>query len=136
MLYRLVKHVHTKLEDGEWKPSSSAFLGRDYRVSVYRAALCNDDPGSLPSEEPGYVCCLITHEVRAIDSVKRDNVEGTKTEEYEVRVEAPPQEGNHRAHADIYSFPPAPSKTAQKNVFRLLREALADLARWDKRFGP
>lgn len=53
-----------------------------------------------------------------------------------MRVEATPQEGNHEAHADIYSFTLALSKTAQKNVFRLLREALADLARWETGFGP
>lgn len=116
MLYRLVKRAHKEPKDGEWKPSASAFLGREHRISVYRAALCNNDPSSIPTDEPGYVCRLITEQVRAIDSVRRDNPETGATEEYEVRVEATPQD--HIAHADIYSYPPAPNNNAQRNVFR------------------
>ncbi len=85
--------------------------------------------------EPGYVCRLIAGQVRGIDSVKRDNPEPDEPDKYEVCVEATP-EGNHEAHADIYSYPPAPNKSAQKTVFRLLREALADLASWEPGFAP
>jgi hypothetical protein len=136
VLYRLVKRAYKEPKDGgEWKPSSSAFLGRDYRVSVYRAALCKNDPNSIPTEEPGYVCRLIAQQVRTIASVKRDNPGSGETEKYEVLVEATPH-GNHEAHADIYTHPAAPTKSAQKNVFRLLREALADLAKWEPGFAP
>jgi hypothetical protein len=134
-LYRLVKRVHKELKDGEWKPSASAFLDPEYRISVYRAALCNNDPSRIPTGEPGYVCRLIAEQVRAIDSVKRDNPESGETEKYEVCVEATPQE-NNPAHADIYAHPPAPSKSAQRRIFRLLKDALADLARWEPGFGP
>lgn len=136
-MYRLVKHAHKELENGEWKPSVDAFLGGSaYRVSVYRAALCGNDPSSLPAKEPGYVCRLITEQVRAIDSIKRDNPETGATDEYEVCVEATPEEGNHIAHADIYLCQAAPNRSAQRRVFGLLKEALADLAKWEPGYGP
>jgi len=137
VLYRLVKLAHKEPGNGEWKPSANAFLGGSaYRVSVYRATLCGNDPSSLPAEEPGYVCRLIAGQVRAIDSIKRDNPETGETDEYEVCVEATPKEGNHIAHADIYLHRPAPNKTAQRRVFRLLKEALAALAKWEPGHGP
>ena len=136
-LYRLVKRAHKELESGEWKPSVDAFLGGPtYRVSVYRAALCGNDPSSLPAEEPGYVCRLIAEHVRAIDNIKRNNPETGATDKYEVCVEATPEEGNHIAHADIYLHRPAPNRSAQRKVFRLLKEALADLARWEPGYSP
>lgn len=134
-MYRLVKRAYKELRDGEWKPSVSAFLDPEHRISVYRAALCNNNPNNVPSSESGYVCRLITEQVRSIDKVKRDNPETGETETYEVRVEATPQE--HVAHADIYTYyPSAPSKRAKKNLFRLLKEALADVAEWEPGYGP
>ena len=133
-MYRLVKRAYKELKDGEWVPSTSAFLGgSSHRVSVYRAALCDYDPTSIPVEEPGYVCRLIAEHVRAI-RLKRDNPEGGDPETYEVRVEATPQ--YHKAHADIYTHPPAPNKSAKKTVFRFLKEALAERATWEPGFGP
>jgi hypothetical protein len=133
-LYRLVKLAHKELKDGEWKPSTSAFLGGSaHRVSVYRAALVANDPSSLPAEEPGYICRFVTEQVRAI-SIERDNPEGGDPEIYEVRVKATPQ--YHEAHADIYTHPPAPNNSAKKTVFRFLKEELADLAQWEPGFAP
>jgi hypothetical protein len=138
VLYRLVKRAHKELEGGEWKPSVDAFLGGSaHRISVYRAALCANDPSSLPAKEPGYVCRFIAGQVRAIDSIKRDNPETGGTDEYEVCVKATPEEGNHRAHADIYVRSPAPpSQSARRKVFGLLKEALADLAQWEPGYSP
>lgn len=129
-MYRLVKHAHKELKDGEWKPSTSAFLGGSaHRVSVYRAALVANDPSSLPAEEPGYVCRFVTEQVRAI-SIKRHG----DPETYKARVDATPQ--YHEAHADIYTRPPAPTNSAKKTVFRFLKEELADLAQWEPGFAP
>lgn len=137
MLYRLVKRAHKELEGGEWKPSVDAFLGGSaHRISVYRAALCANNPSSLPANEPGYVCRLVAGQVRAIDSIKRDNPETGATDEYEVCVKATPEEGNHTAHADIYVHRPAPNRSAQRKVFGLLKEALADLAKWEPGYSP
>ena len=137
MLYRLVKRAHKEVEDGEWKPIANAFLGGSaHRVSVYRAALCDNDPDSLPTKEPGYVCRLIAEQVRAIDSVKRDNPETGGTDEYEVCVEATPEEGNHIAHADIYVHAPEATRSARRRIFGLLKEALADLAEWEPGYSP
>jgi hypothetical protein len=136
VLYRLVKRAHKELENGEWKVSANAFLGGSaYRISVYRAALCGNDPSSLPTDEPGYVCRLIAEQVRAIDSIKRDNPDGT-ADEYEVCVKATPEEGNHIAHADIHLHKAAPNRSAQRKVFGLLKEVLAHLARWEPGYGP
>ena len=107
-----------------------------HRVSVYRAALCGNDPSSLPAEEAGHVCRLFAGQVRAIDSIKRDNPETGEMDEYRVCVEATPEEGNHVAHADIYLHRPAPNRTAQRKVFGLLKEALADLAEWEPGYSP
>lgn len=135
MLYRLVKRAHKELEGGEWKPTVDAFLGGSaHRVSVYRAALCGNDPSSLPASEPGYVCRLIAGQVRAIDSIKRNNPETGATDKYEVRVIATPE--HHFAHADIYTYPPAPNRSARRKVFGLLKEALADLAQWEPGYSP
>lgn len=134
MLYRLVKRAYKEFKDGEWKPSVSAFLGgSSYRVSVYRAALCDNDPSSLPAKEPGYVCRLITEQVRVI-VITRDNAEGGDPEVYEVRVEATPQ--YHEAHADIYTHQTAPNNSAKKAVFRRLKEELAEIAKWEPGFAP
>lgn len=136
-MYRLVKRAHKELESGEWKPSVDAFLGGStHRVSVYRAALIDNGPRSLPAKEPGYVCRFIAEQVRAIDSIKRDNPETGATDEYEVCVKATPEEGNHIAHADIYLHSTAPNRSAQRKVFGLLKEALADLAKWEPGYGP
>ena len=136
-MYRLVKRAHKEPEGGEWKASVDAFLGGPaHRISVYRAALCANDPSSLPANEPGYVCRFIAGQVRAIDSIKRDNPETGVTDEYRVCVQATPEEGNHIAHADIYLHAPAPNRTAQRKVFGLLKEALAALAEWEPGYGP
>ena len=136
-MYRLVKRAHKELEGSEWKPSVDAFLGGPaHRISVYRAALCANDPSRLPAREPGYVCRFIAGQVRAIDSIKRDNPETGVTDEYEVCVEATPEEGNHRAHADIYVHTSALSRNARRKVFGLLKEALADLAQWEPGYSP
>jgi hypothetical protein len=71
--------------------------------------------------------------VRGIDSITRDAAEGM--ERYEVRVEATPQPDNI-AHADIYLHRAAPTKSAQKAVFRMLKEELVRLAQWEPGFGP
>jgi hypothetical protein len=135
VLYRLVKRAHKELEGGEWKPSVDAFLGgAAHRISVYRAALCGNDPSSLPASEPGYVCRFIAEQVRAIASIKRKNPETGETEVYEVCVEATPE--HHIAHADIFTCSPAPNPSARRRVFGLLKEALADLAQWEPGYSP
>jgi hypothetical protein len=134
-LYRLVKRAHKELEVNEWKPSVDAFLGGPaHRISVYRAALCGNDPSSLPASEPGYVCRFIAGQVRAIDSVKRNNPETGETDKYEVCVEATPE--HHIAHADIFICSPPSGRSARRKVFRLLKEALADLAQWEPGYSP
>jgi hypothetical protein len=137
VLYRLVKIDYVELENGEWRPTQDAFLGgSERRISVYRAALVNNDPSSLPRREPGYVCRFTAGQARTIDRVKRTNPESGETEKYKVCVEATPEEGNHVAHADVYSHPPAPSNKARRDLFRLLKEALKDLAKWEPRYSP
>jgi hypothetical protein len=133
VLYRLVKRAYKELRDGGWKPSVSAFLDPNHRISVYRAALCGNDPSSLPANEPGYVCRLITEQVRGI-VITRDDPESGNLEAYKVCVKATPQ--HHEAHADIYIDRSAPTNNAKKKIFRRLKEELAEIAEWESGFAP
>lgn len=133
-LYRLVKRErgYTKLENGEWRPSSQAFLGgHKRRISVDRAKLCNNDPRHTQVEETDYVCRLVAVEVRSIDTVAKRTHKNEVIYRYEVRVDSTPKSEN-AAHADIYAY----LKVATKGAFRQLKEKLAELAEWEEGFKP
>lgn len=126
-LYRLVKPIYVKPENGGWHLSSQAFTHPSYRISVDRAALCGNDPAHTQVEESDFVCSVVAGAVRNITFVHKPP---TGEIEYSGRVDATPQPEN-RAHADIYVHP-----RATKGAFRKLQERLAQLARWENGFGP
>jgi hypothetical protein len=74
---------------------------------------------------------LVAGEVRSIDVGVKMRTKTEVEHYYEARVEWTPKDHNH-AHADIYAHPERPTRKA----FRLLKEGLAALAKWEPGFEP
>jgi hypothetical protein len=130
-VYRNVKEEYLEFEDGQWHLTRDAFLGgKKRRISVDRAKLCVDGPKHTQVGED-CVCSLAVTGVRAIDLGFKMTPKGKIEHRYEACVEATPRTDN-KAHADIYA---APEKVG-KRAFRLLQEALIELAEWPKGFSP
>lgn len=126
-----------EIRDGEWCPSSQAFLGGSKRcISVDRAALCGEDPTHTQVDDGDFVCWLNTGQVHSIDTVVKKDSKNQIVDTYEVRVESTPREGND-AHADVFAqLESAPTEIATKGAFRQLKEELAGLAKWVDDFAP
>lgn len=77
------------------------------------------------------ICRLVAEKVRNIDVGAKMTPGGEIIHRYEVRVDATPKSYND-AHADIYAHP----ERATYKAYRLLREALAALAKWEPGFSP
>jgi hypothetical protein len=72
LLYRNIKRAYWKRKkDGSFYLSTQAFTDPNYRISVYRAALCGDEPSHAQEEDEDYVRSLYAGDVRAIDTVIR-----------------------------------------------------------------
>ena len=112
---------------GQLKISSEAFRDRERKPSVDRAAVKNFNPALSKQNETDGVLSLITADVRAIGTVK------TKTQNADTTVHAvdviyDPTPDNP-AHSKIVVSPEFfGSKNKQRNVFKLLQLALAELA--------
>jgi hypothetical protein len=132
-VYRLVRDIYlVRLETGEWRPTKDAFLGGpEFRISVDRAKLRDNDPTPMLQDETDSICRLIVEQVRGIDVGSKMTPTGDEIHPYTVRVDATPTSWNI-AHADIYAHP----ERATKKAYRRLRDALSVLAEWEEGFAP
>lgn len=128
ILYRRVqagKNRKVPQPDGTFRLSSQAFGDPNYRPSVNRAELCDNDPAKVQLNPTDGVVSLLTYEVRATDTVILYN-QNRVIQSYNIDVEHVPEPDNF-AHAEIYMTPP----TRSQGVFRRLQERLARLAKWE-----
>lgn len=91
----------------------------------------NYEPEHTQVDETDFVCRLSTGRVRGINVCAKRDSKGRVVQPYEVCVDATPLPEND-AHADIYAHP----EKASGKAYKLLREALAALARWEEGFAP
>ena len=130
----LYRSVRGKLEEeysygpkGNLQISSEAFRDRDRKPSVDRAELREFNPVLSKLSETDGVVSLITADVRAIGTVKT-KIQNTDTTVHAVDVIYDPTPENP-AHSKIVVNPEFfGSKSKQRNVFKLLQLALAELA--------
>ncbi len=129
ILYRRIPHDKNflVLQDGKIRLSSQAFSDRNFRPSVDRASLRENDPRQTQRTLSDAVVSLITKDVRSIDYIVKASHEGY-FQSFDVDVEHVPIINDslgldNPAHAEIYIIP-----QCDKNVFRKLKERLAQLA--------
>jgi hypothetical protein len=134
VLYRrvLVGQNHYKLVDGSLRVSAQAFSDRKGAPSVDRAVLLGHDPRRARRSETDGVVGVVARDVRGLDVSKQ----GNPVIRYRIDVHPDPipesaDQPANPAHAEIRPAPPIESD----NVFRRLRQALAELAsrRWEIR---
>lgn len=130
----LYRSVRGKLEEeysygpkGNLQISSEAFRDRDRKPSVDRAELREFNPVLSKLSDTDGVVSLITADIRAIGTVKT-KIQNTDTTVHAVDVIHDPTPENP-AHSKIVVNPEFfGSKSKQRNVFKLLQLALAELA--------
>ena len=130
ILYRLVQPKYVEPNNGGWEIRSEAFKDRERRISVDRALFSGDPANTQVDKESDYICCLVAGEVRNL-TVTIDAPNGTVSERYGVCVDPAPLPHNE-AHAEIY----VKSNPSSKTPFRKLKYKLAELAEFEKHFGP
>ena len=112
---------------GKLKISSEAFRDRERKPSVDRAELKESNPSLSKRNDTDGIISLITADVRAIGTVKT-KIQNTDTTVHAVDVIYDPIPENP-AHSQIVVNPEFfGSKNKQRNVFKLLQLALAELA--------
>ena len=112
---------------GQLKISSEAFRDREREPSVDRAVLKEFNPALSKRNDTDGVVSLITADVRAIGTVKT-KIQNADTTVHAVEVIYDPTPENP-AHSKIVVIPEFfGSKNKQRNVFKLLQLALAELA--------
>jgi len=133
LLYRRVldnPDLYEVQDDGTVKFKTLAFSDVDFRTSVDRAKLCDNDPKRTAKKFPGSgVVSLVTHNIRAIDDIIQYDKDQTPIREFKVDVEHvpiinDPVELDNFAHAEIHTKPECPNR----RVFKRLRERLVLLA--------
>lgn len=133
LLYRAVQHGKGRVENinGKLRPTKDCFLDPSYKVSVDRAAKCGHNPAYTQRHSSDYICCLRAAQVRAIQTVVRQNIDGSQSQPYlvDVRPDAIPE---NPAHALIFADPQIESD----KVFRRMKAALVLLAAWEPNFAP
>jgi len=124
-LYRRVQfgRDHYTVEQGVVRISSQAFSDSEFKPSVDRAILRDNNPRNAMKAATDGILTLVASDVRSIP-LQRFNPDV----EYLVDVlpdaiENDPELPDNPAHAKICTTPPC-----EKNVFRRLKEALAQLA--------
>jgi hypothetical protein len=130
----LYRSVRGKLEEeysygpkGNLQISSEAFRDRDRKPSVDRAELRKFNPALSKLSDTDGVVSLMTAEVRAIGIVKT-KIQNEDAVVHAVDVVYDPTPENP-AHSQIIVKPELfGSKSKQKNTFKLLQLALAELA--------
>lgn len=112
---------------GQLKISSEAFRDREREPSVDRAVLKEFNPALSKRNDTDGVVSFITADVRAIGTVKT-KIQNADTTVHAVEVIYDPTPENP-AHSKIVVIPEFfGSKNKQRNVFKLLQLALAELA--------
>lgn len=112
---------------GKLKISSEAFRDRERKPSVDRAELKEFNPSLSKRSDTDGIISLIAADVRAIGTVKT-KIQNTETTVHAVDVIYDPIPENP-AHSQIVVNPEFfGSKNKQRNVFKLLQFALAELA--------
>jgi hypothetical protein len=133
ILYRRVPDdpdLYKLQEDGTVIFKTLAFTDVDFRTSVDRAKLCDNDPRRTAAPVPGSgVVSLVTSDVRAIEDVIQYDKKQKPLVVFEVDVKHvpiidDPIEPDNPAHAEIHTKPECPNRS----VFKRLREKLVLLA--------
>jgi len=91
-------------DDGTIKVTSQAFSDREFKTSVDRAKLCNNDPKYTLGTKLGMVVSLVAGEIRKIDDVRRNDPRGRTIQQFKIDVEPVPSRRNV-AHAEIHAIP-------------------------------
>ena len=135
ILYRRIpagRKLYNYRTDGTIKISSMAFTDREFRVSVDRAKLCNNNPGYTMGDEPGGVVSLVARDVRGIDDLARNDPKGRLIRQFKIDIEPAPLQSNP-AHAEIYAIPEFTDTDAQGAFHRLCRRLarLAEARHWE-----
>jgi hypothetical protein len=131
-LYRNVKRAYLKPLNGSFRPSSQAFTDPNYRISVYRAILCGNDPSHAQVKKTeDCVRRLITGEVRAIGTVIKYDSRRNPVQHHAVCVDPAPEPGDP-SHAEIYADP----QITSPRIFAKLQEALVWMGDWAEGYGP
>jgi hypothetical protein len=116
--------------DGTIKIVSQAFSAREFngefRISVDRAKLCNNNPRHTLGTELGVVVSLVAEQVRKIDDITRNDSKGKSIQQFKIDIEPVPLPSNV-AHAEIYAMPRF-EKADQRGAFYRLCERLKRLA--------
>jgi hypothetical protein len=132
VLYRNVKRAYIKPLNGGFRPSSQAFTDPNYRISVYRAMLCSNNPSHAQVDKrEDCVRRLVTGEVRAIGTVIKYDSKRNPVQHHAVRVDPAPEHGDP-SHAEIYADP----QITSPRMFAKLQEALVWIGEWAPGFGP
>ena len=130
VLYRRLaasRNLYTVKDDGTVEIHSTAFGDRDFKISVDRAKLCNNDPRHTMGSESGIVACLVTEQVRDIKNLTCGE---TKDDSQVFRIEVKPAPLPHNpAHAEIYGIPDFATKSAFRRLCRRLAQ-LAEQGQW------
>lgn len=130
LLYRNIKRVYWKPRNGGFYLGTQAFTDPEYRISVYRASLCGNDPSHVQETAEDYVRSILAEDVRGIDTViKYDNNE--PKELYRVDV-VPDPKPNDCSHAVICTD----HEITGPRIFRRLQIRLVCLSKWEEGFGP
>ena len=135
ILYRRIpsgRDLYSIADDGTIKISSQAFYSGDFRISVDRSELCDNNPRYTLGQGSGGVVSLVTRDVRSIVGLARNDSKGRVIRQFTIDVEPVPLPDNP-AHAEIYAIPGF--EYNESKVFRRLRERLVQLAeiRWEIR---
>lgn len=129
ILYRRIatgRNLYKIKNDGMIEISSGAFSDREFRISVDRAKLCNNNPRYTLGNEPGVVVSLVARQVRNIDNLTRNDAKGKPIQQFKIDVEPAPLPSNS-AHAEIFAIP-AFTEADEGAAFYRLRRRLSRLA--------
>jgi hypothetical protein len=130
LLYRNIKRGYWRERGGDFELSTQAFTDPSYRISVYRAELCGNDPSHAKEEEEDYVRSIRTETVRGIDTVIRYR-NNDPVQHHRVNV-APDPKPDDCSHAVICTDP----EITSQSVFRRLQVRLVCLSDWEPNYGP
>ncbi len=130
ILYRrILDDFYEVQNDGTFKFKSQAFTDVEFRTSVDRAKLCDNDPKRTLGKFSGGVVSLVARDVRAINDIIQYDKNKDPTRRFRVEIEHvpilnDPIEPDNPAHAEIHTIPECPNS----RVFKRLRERLVLLA--------
>jgi len=135
ILYRRIlagRKLYNYKTDRTIKISSMAFTDREFRVSVDRAKLCNNNPRYTKGDEPGGVVSLVARDIRSINELTRNDPKGRPIQLFKIDVATAPLQGNP-AHAEIYAIPEFTDADEQGAFHRLCKRLarLAEARQWE-----